>query len=692
MGRLRLRRTALAAAAALALLAPGAARADSVSLDLFTTGPQAGGADSKDSYNGSTTSDGSRYFFQTPEPLVPADTDVYDDVYMRTGGVTTLLSTPVAGNNSAGAANVFGVSPDGQKVLLWAEEHLTAADTDPPDSGIGRFDLYLWNNGTLTLITDTPGGGDGAFDAGLNEDHSADFSIVYFATKEKMLSTDSDASNDVFKSVNGTVTEHVSDRVANPAGDLEKNALSIVAATDGSRDVFSTNEALTADDNDTDSFDFYGRIGGVTSLLTDRIDNPTFDSSVFGATFAAASSDATHFFFTTKESLVAADTDSNHTDLYERFGSTTTLVSDRIKDSSDAPVDLTSGFGNTFASSDGSRIFFTTVEQLVADDVDNSVDVYERSGGVTRLVSDSPADQAKDATTAGITPDGLHVYVATTEPLVAADGDSAQDIYDFSGGTFTLLSDRTQAGADAELPASLGSRLADGSKVMIGTAEPLTCLDGDSSRDVYIRAGGTTTLLTDRQQAGADEAIDAAASFSQGGRPLVTSAEQLTAADTDASGDVYAATVTAGADPCPRPTDSSPPPDGNPPPDSNPPPPDSPPPPPDSPPPGPTVTGPAGNPLGLPRRRRCVDTRKFSFKLHHPPGATIVKVEVFINGKRTMVKRGTNITRLTLKRLPKRKFVVKIVATQSSGSKLISKRTYKGCKKSKARTRARHHR
>ena len=82
-----------------------------------------------------------------------------------------------------------------------------------------------------------------------------------------------------------------------------------------------------------------------------------------------------------------------------------------------------------------------------------------------------------------------------------------------------------------------------------------------------------------------------------------------------------------------------------------------------------------------------MDTRKFSFKLHHGPGARIVRVEVFINGKRKIVKTGTNITRLTLKRLPKRKFVVRIVATQNTGSQLISKRTYKGCKKSKARTR-----
>jgi hypothetical protein len=42
---------------------------------------------------------------------------------------------------------------------------------------------------------------------------------------------------------------------------------------------------------------------------------------------------------------------------------------------------------------------------------------------------------------------------------------------------------------------------------------------------------------------------------------------------------------------------------------------------------------------------------------------------------------------VTLRRLPKRKFKVRIVATQSGGSKLISTRTYHGCRKSRPHTR-----
>ena len=105
---------------------------------------------------------------------------------------------------------------------------------------------------------------------------------------------------------------------------------------------------------------------------------------------------------------------------------------------------------------------------------------------------------------------------------------------------------------------------------------------------------------------------------------------------------------------------------------------------------GPTVTGPAGNPLGLPSNRKCVDRRKFSFRLHHPAATKIVDVVVFINGKRTRHLRARAINRVTLTRLPQKKFQVKIVATQDSGGQLISVRTYKGCKKSKPRTRRGH--
>jgi hypothetical protein len=104
----------------------------------------------------------------------------------------------------------------------------------------------------------------------------------------------------------------------------------------------------------------------------------------------------------------------------------------------------------------------------------------------------------------------------------------------------------------------------------------------------------------------------------------------------------------------------------------------------------PPVQGPEGNPLGLPPARGCVDRRKWSFKLHHAPGHPVVEVDIFINNRFTRVVTGRDIKKLTLKKLPQGKFDVRLVATQDSGAQLISQRTYKGCKKSKPRTRRGH--
>src|SRR3712207_5218164 len=121
------------------------------------------------------------------------------------------------------------------------------------------------------------------------------------------------------------------------------------------------------------------------------------------------------------------------------------------------------------------------------------------------LMSDSPRAGGADSadsfsgspTSLGLSPDGLRVYFTTTEPLVDDDPDAAQDLYERAGGVTTLPSDRAQGGPDAEVPASLAARSADGTKVLIHTAEPLVPEDGDAANDLYLRTAGTTTLLTD---------------------------------------------------------------------------------------------------------------------------------------------------------------------------------------------------
>jgi hypothetical protein len=95
--------------------------------------------------------------------------------------------------------------------------------------------------------------------------------------------------------------------------------------------------------------------------------------------------------------------------------------------------------------------------------------------------------------------------------------------------------------------------------------------------------------------------------------------------------------------------------------------------------------------LPAPPKRGCVDRRRFTFKLHRAKRTRITSVDVYVNGKHRLHRHGHDIRSVTLKKLPKGTFTVRIVAHQSSGSTLTSVRTYKGCKKSRPHTKGHHH-
>jgi len=97
--------------------------------------------------------------------------------------------------------------------------------------------------------------------------------------------------------------------------------------------------------------------------------------------------------------------------------------------------------------------------------------------------------------------------------------------------------------------------------------------------------------------------------------------------------------------------------------------------------------GPGGKPLGAaPKSQSCVDRRRFTFRINQPRRGRVVSVAAYVNGKLVKRVRRHRVTRLTLTRLPGR-FSVRIVATTSRGSRTVSVRRYRGCKKGKPRTR-----
>jgi hypothetical protein len=207
------------------------------------------------------------------------------------------------------------------------------------------------------------------------------------------------------------------------------------------------------------------------------------------AQYAGASADGSHVYFTTSESLVSADTDTS-VDVYERVGTTTTLISTGSTGGNGA-------FDAQFAgvSADGTHVFFETKEQLTSADTDGSSDVYDRSGGTTTEVSVSPigGNSAIDSFYTGTSTDGSKVFFESYDKLTSDDTDSGRkDVYQRSGGTVTLMS----TGGNGPYGAVFDGATPDGTHVFFHTDESLAGTDTDGVADVYDHSGGTTTQVS----------------------------------------------------------------------------------------------------------------------------------------------------------------------------------------------------
>ena len=218
---------------------------------------------------------------------------------------------------------------------------------------------------------------------------------------------------------------------------------------------------------------------------------PAGGNGAVSSQFRGASADGTRIFFQSNEALVTADTDTRM-DIYERSGATTTLLST-------GPAGGNGAFNASFSanSADGTRVFFRTSEQLVSGDTDTTQDLYERFNGTTTLMSTGPAggNGPFQVIFSGISQDGSKVFFDTAESLVAGDTDGWRDVYQRSAGTTTLVSTGA-LGGNGQFDATYAGKSQDGARVFFHTDEPLEGSDVDTSQDVYARSGGATSHLS----------------------------------------------------------------------------------------------------------------------------------------------------------------------------------------------------
>ena len=505
---------------------PAAAHAQHSKLSLESTGPAAGnGAHPADVVGAADA--GQRVFLATTEQLSWEDTDSSLDLYSRAGGATTLQSTGTAGGNGAYAANYGAARDNGTRVVFQTDERLVSSDTD------ASLDVYTRDGNTTTLVSSGAGSGsNGAFDA-LFAAASTDGEHVFFTTRGSLTGSDTDTAQDIYER-SGAGTSLVS---TGPAGGNGPSGAQLVGISDdGTKVFFHTAESLVAADTDSVQ-DLYQRAAGVTTLLST---GPAGGNEALVATYDASVPDGSKVFFHTRESLLGSDTDSG-ADIYERSNGTTMIHSL-------GPNSGNSGAAAEFQgiSQDGSALFFETAERLIASPVDRDSqnDVYQKAGGTVTMVSPGGNDNfATPAYFAGASADGGRVFFRSEEALVSGDTDKYQDIYEFSGGGLTRLS-LGPSGGNGPMHAFFRGASQDGTRVFFETYESLETPDTDANVDVYERHSGTTDNLSGGTGAG-NGSFDARlrAVSADGQRVFFRTAESLLAGDTDGFADIYSANV-----------------------------------------------------------------------------------------------------------------------------------------------------
>ena len=448
---------------------------------------------------------GTEVVFSTAESLVLEDTDQKEDVYLRdlVENETVLVSQgdgscAAQGCGTGDAAAAFaprGVADDAGVVFFTTEESLNSLDTDGSGDVYARRiaaeETVLVSAGAASCAAAGCGNGpEGATYWGIDKAGGK----AVFRTAESLSSEDGDLKADFYaRDLIAGSTELITVEGACP-GDLPfgQNCDPSYGgiSPDGSHVFFETSERLSLDDTDS-AQDVYGWSGGNSAELISI--GPDGGNGSSTARYAKTSADGKAVYFLTTEKLDAADKDGEQ-DVYRNLEGTTTLISVGEEGKGNGPFLASLDWVSLEGSPE--RAVFSTSEPLVSEDADSEQDVYERSGGVTRLIStgSEPSGPSFNAAFAGAAADGSKIFFVSSERLVTQDIDSSADVYRWSASGTVLVSD-SPINPDKEISASPRAVSVDGSKAFFVTQERLTEGDKDSESDVYVWRETEGTLL-----------------------------------------------------------------------------------------------------------------------------------------------------------------------------------------------------
>lgn len=354
---------------------------DSDERPLSTCGSAPAGHPQMRTMRNSISGDGSRVFFTTPDPTsggFEPDCARPSRVFVRVGGADTVevsLSQRRPADPAGPLPAVFeAAARDGSRVLFSSTELLTDEATT---GGIYSYDVV---EGSLRLVVASPG-------AGLIK-ASEDARTFYFASGD-VLSPEAPAGQpNVYVYRNGTIRWVTASSELSAMALAPENARYAHITPDGSKFAFAVTEPLTGFDNRApDGITLFSEV-----LVYDAV----------AATLRCVSCD------------VAA----------QRPASSVARSN----------ASLTVSRGSQWVepepsfSADGQHLAFETGDQLVPEDTNQKIDVYEYFDGRVRLVSSGRSAENSYLVAMGAT--GRDVMFATYESLVGWDVDNGnQDMY-----------------------------------------------------------------------------------------------------------------------------------------------------------------------------------------------------------------------------------------------------------------------
>jgi hypothetical protein len=430
-------------------------------------------------------------------------------------------------------AEFAGSSSDGEKAFF-----TTASKVVPGDTDNGFVDLYeRFYDGAAGIetfvtreISTGPTGGNDSYNVTF-DGISKDGTVAFFSTAESLTEEDEDHSRDVYarNTVTGETTlVSAGSPLCAPCGNGEVPVTFVGATPSGSKVFFTTTESLSEADGDG-AGDVYAREPSATAPV---LATPGTSTT---ATFLGASPDGSQVVFETTDKLSLADTDSE-ADIYERdlAAATTRLVSaSGVCPSPLAAEECAPVYRSTAA---GGLVFFETKAQLTGADGDKAQDVYQWTPltGTATLISTGSGEEGKgdhDAVFAGLAAAAGTVYFETAERLSASDKDTASDVYARTGGTTAPASP-----GSADVPAFLNAASADGTIVVFSTTESLVAGDQGEKVDVYETDGSTPVLVS----AGSSQFQSTfTGSSGDASHVFYVTSQQLDPGDLDANPDIY---------------------------------------------------------------------------------------------------------------------------------------------------------